>query len=121
MTPITPSATTQAEDWPIPANVSSILPVKAMRTTQTTALAVFAAAYSNAACSRASISMWYVNHPPLDTAMQARASDDRRVPAVGDVARPMDSKKLNAKTKETPMMSLKARDAEMLYVLVSQQ
>ena len=92
-----------------------------MTTTQAAEAAVFEKAHSIAACSGAAISTWYVTQPPLDRAMAAKASDERKVPAVDDVARPMEMKKKKPKVKETPMMSLKARDAEMLCVLVNQQ
>ena len=121
MTPVVPRATTQANDCPIATKVSSSLPVRAMPNTQAAEAAVVAKAYRNAACSGAAISTWYVNQPPLDTAMAARASDESKVPAVDDVARPMEMKNTKPKAKETPMMSLNARDAEMLYVLVNQQ
>ena len=121
MTPVAPSATAQAKDCPSSANVPSSLPVRVMTTTEAAEAAVFEKAYSNPACSGAAISTWYVDQPPLDRAIAARASDDRKVPAVDVVARPIGMKNKKPKAKETPMMSLKARAAEMLYVLVSEQ
>lgn len=51
--------------------------------------------------------------------MLARARVEMRVPVAGDVARPMHRKKKTARKKEKPVMSLKACDVEIPWMLVS--
>lgn len=121
MAPIVPIATTHAKDCPPPPRASRIVPVTAMPTTLDAELTLFATENSIAACSGAAISTWFVDQPPLEKATLARASVERRVPVVSDVASPIDRKKPKARAKEKPVMSLAARDVDVPRVLVSQQ
>lgn len=61
-----------------------------------------------------------MDQPPREKATLARASDERRVPTVDDLASPMDKKKLTARAKETPVITLEARGTDVPRVLISQ-